>query len=239
MQDPNRHAYGIYHSIHPIEPAPTWSWNNRAIVSNKGPMEIDGLLAGNARHSTNAEAHFRRQMQHGLTMDTNFAMGHHGDLSHHQLQYHMTQPGATNFSLFSGGHQIQSMQHNISPVSSHSPTDPEANSPKVKSEPAIKSCLCSFPDCNKTFARKSDLIRHGKAIQLVTLCILLIDVDKERIHTGHRPHICDFPNCGKGFIQRSALTVHSRVHTGEKPHKCEICNKVGTVNAYEKEGSRL
>lgn len=122
-------------------------------------MELGGLLRGNAGHVVNTDANLRRQMHHGLTMDTSFSTGHPGGIGNHD-QYRMLQATAMNYSPMNQIQQAQLMQSNISPVSSHSPVDTEAMSPKIKSETPVKSFSCST--CEKAFARRSDLARHGK-----------------------------------------------------------------------------
>lgn len=51
---------------------------------------------------------------------------------------------------------------------------------------------CVVTTCNKTFARKSDYLRHY------------------RIHSGERPFVCDFEGCGKDFVQVSHLSISFR-----------------------------
>lgn len=82
---------------------------------------------------------------------------------------------------------------------------PSTKRPQLPGVP--KQWQCDWPACQKSFGRKSDLIRH------------------HHTHTGTRNHRCPYSECGKTFIQTSALTVHIRTHTGEKPHECQVCGK--------------
>ncbi|KAJ2399862.1 hypothetical protein GGI23_002395 [Coemansia sp. RSA 2559] len=72
---------------------------------------------------------------------------------------------------------------------------------------APKLFECAWGDCDRSFARKSDLVRHF------------------RIHTGVKPFECPWGGCTKRFIQRSALKVHFRTHSGERPHTCDVCER--------------
>ncbi|XP_053564809.1 zinc finger protein 420 isoform X2 [Bombina bombina] len=100
-------------------------------------------------------------------------------------------------------------------------------------EPKTLERLFPCTQCEKSFLRSSDLVRHqrshlgerpyvcnqcGKCFRRNTSLII-----HERIHTGERPYQC--AQCGKSFVQRQHLTTHLKTHTGEKPFPCSVCGK--------------
>ena len=103
--------------------------------------------------------------------------------------------------------------------------------PAVAPIPLSRDFVCGT--CQKTFARRSDLVRHGTFPLLVLLTVFFLQNEYILVYGAlspcrhplipSRPYKCD--ECGKEFIQRSALTVHTRVHTGERPHTCSECLK--------------
>ncbi|XP_019740149.1 oocyte zinc finger protein XlCOF20-like isoform X3 [Hippocampus comes] len=94
-----------------------------------------------------------------------------------------------------------------------------------------KHVKCS--QCDKTFDRKSLLIRHtrthtGEKPFACSLCGKRFSLKTNltmhtRTHTGEKPFACFV--CGKRFAKNTNLTIHTRTHTGEKPFACSFCGK--------------
>ena len=69
---------------------------------------------------------------------------------------------------------------------------------------------CTFPNCQKEYRRKSELIEH------------------ERIHFGIKPFVCDI--CKKSFNIKSNLNSHFKYHSEIRPFKCSFCDKKFKIN---------
>lgn len=170
-------AYNLYNPIQPLEPVPHWSWDHRARPSNKGLMEIGGLLGNNAsRYAINADASSRHQMQHALSMDTHFAAGY--PMHSHHNPYHMSPMSSMSYSHLNPAQQGPAINSNISPVSSQGQADIDTHSPKIKAEPTPKNFSCR--SCQKAFARRSDLARHGRSV--VTLLEYILTSSRTNTH---------------------------------------------------------
>lgn len=93
-----------------------------------------------------------------------------GQLSHlHHNQNHLHQYGDLSHTPMQPQSQSQIFRTNYEArqqnLKQETPLDDEFGGPlKPKSDPAPKPYACSDPKCGKSFARRSDLARHGTLI---------------------------------------------------------------------------
>ncbi|XP_075214558.1 uncharacterized protein LOC142320541 [Lycorma delicatula] len=100
-----------------------------------------------------------------------------------------------------------------------------------KSPPVKKTFACQI--CNKVFASKSNLERHGvvhsdvkpfQCVECKRMFSRRVHLERHKfLHMDQKPFNCEV--CKKGFTQKTHLEKHQYVHTGVKPFECLICKK--------------
>ncbi|XP_010004764.1 PREDICTED: Krueppel-like factor 10 [Chaetura pelagica] len=93
----------------------------------------------------------------------------------------------------------------IAPAPGFVPSAAKASPPVDSSR--IRSHICSYPACGKTYFKSSHLKAHV------------------RTHTGEKPFSCSWKGCERRFARSDELSRHRRTHTGEKKFACPMCER--------------
>lgn len=89
----------------------------------------------------------------------------------------------------------------------------------------IKSLICEYPGCDRSFSRKNHLNQHSRSHTAMkgSYACEHRGCDKsfnlkahhkrhKRQHADENPYICDYESCGKAFRSKAKLNLHKRVH---------------------------
>ncbi|NXS54753.1 KLF10 factor, partial [Brachypteracias leptosomus] len=93
----------------------------------------------------------------------------------------------------------------IAPAPGFVPSAAKATLPVDSSR--VRSHICSYPGCGKTYFKSSHLKAHI------------------RTHTGEKPFSCSWKGCERRFARSDELSRHRRTHTGEKKFACPMCER--------------
>jgi hypothetical protein len=76
---------------------------------------------------------------------------------------------------------------------------------------------CPWPTCNiqRSFRRRSDLLRH-----------------MESVHSGTRRFMCELPGCDKAYSRKDKLTAHKRSHLREHSPKPGLPQSIGPQASF-------
>ncbi|NXL59415.1 KLF10 factor, partial [Chordeiles acutipennis] len=94
----------------------------------------------------------------------------------------------------------------IAPAPGFVPSAAKTTPPVVDSS-RVRSHICSYPGCGKTYFKSSHLKAHV------------------RTHTGEKPFSCSWKGCERRFARSDELSRHRRTHTGEKKFACPMCER--------------
>ena len=110
--------------------------------------------------------------------------------------------------------------------------------PRAKFPSDLKTLVCTWPGCTKTFNRPARLRDHlNSHTNSRPFKCPYDDCDKDytvdkhlkqhikAVHTQERKHVCQREGCGKSFVTGTRLKRHQAVHEGADRFRCEDCGQ--------------
>lgn len=162
MQNPN--SFDRNYPSWALQSSVSSQWPARQLPQRPrgGGMEIGGLL--NVRQQAAADSHLRLH-HHSMQMDPNsynLSQAHPPAMTH-QPQHQSHNPNSMHYSSLQQQHSAEQMYTNNynAHQQNQEVVDDDFGTPRTKGDSAAKAFACST--CQKKFARRSDLARHGKS----------------------------------------------------------------------------